>query len=78
MKNTFESTNFWYRVVSDNNGFNQNWTTAPKETGVFITEVLIPPKVTQKYYISFKLQGVGGTQNYDQGKTFAGSISIGF
>lgn len=76
--NDYDSDNFKFKVASTNGGGTLDWTTAPKESGVMITEVLIPPKVTQKYFVSFKLQGVNGEQNYDQGKTFSGSISIGF
>ena len=75
-ENTFESTNFWYRVVSDNNGFNQNWTTAPKADSLFANRVAIAPNVTQTYRISFTLHGTGEEQNYDQGKIFDGQVSI--
>ena len=75
-QNTFESDNFWYRVVSDNNGFNQSWTTAPFTTSDIATRVEIAPNTTQSYAISFTLHGTGEEQNYDQGKVFDGEISI--
>ena len=75
-ENTFESTNFWYRVASDNNGFNQDWITAPKTDSVFANRIAIAPNVTQTYHISFTLHGTGEEQNYDQGKIFDGQVSI--
>lgn len=75
-ENSFESDNFWYRVVSDNNGFNQSWTTAPFTTSDIATRVEIAPNTTQSYAISFTLHGTGEEQNYDQGKIFDGEISI--
>lgn len=75
-ENTFESTNFWYRVVSDNNGFNQDWTTAPTVDSDFARGVEIAPNTTQTYTISFTLHGTGSEQNYDQGRIFNGQVSV--
>lgn len=75
-ENTFESTNFWYRVTSDNNGFNQGWQTAPKMNATISNRVEIAPKTTQTYRVSFTLHGTGENQNYDQGRLFKGSIDI--
>ena len=53
-----------------------DWITAPKVTSPMATEILIHPHTTQAFEVDFKLQGIGGKQNYDQGKTFAGYIEI--
>ena len=74
--NTFETDNFWYRVVSDNGGFNQSWTTAPFETTDFATNVEIAPNTTQTYRISFTLHGTGEEQNIDQGKVFDAEVTL--
>lgn len=74
--NNYESDNFKYKITSTNNGVNFDYKTAPKLTSPLATEVLIPPGVTQEYEVDFKLQGVGGEQNYDQGKTFSGYIEL--
>ena len=75
-ENTFESTNFRYRVTSDNNGFTQGWTTAPTADSYFANRVAIAPDTTQSYTISFTLHGTGEEQNYDQGKIFDGQVSV--
>ena len=74
--NDYESENFKYKVTSTLNGANLDWTTAPKETSPLATEIIIAPFTTQEYQVDFKLQGVGGNQDYDQGKIFAGHIEI--
>lgn len=74
--NTFETDNFWYRVVSDNGGFNQSWITAPFETTDFATNVEIAPNTTQTYRISFTLHGTGEEQNIDQGKVFDAEVTL--
>lgn len=75
-KNNFTSTNFKYQVSSTNGGYNADFTTAPNETKILKSEIVIPPHTLQNYTITFKLQGVGGRQNYDQGKTFAGYLQV--
>ena len=74
--NDYESDNFKFKVASTNNGANFDFVTAPKVTSPLATEIIIAPGVTQEYEIDFKLQGTGGKQNYDQGKTFSGYIEI--
>lgn len=74
--NNYESDNFMYKVASTNGGANLDWTVAPKATTPMVTEVIIPPYSTQEYSIDFKLKGVGGNQDYDQGKTFAGHVEL--
>lgn len=75
-ENTFESSNFWFRVVSDNNGYNIGWTTAPTTSGILGSNIEIAPNTTQTYRISFTLHGTGEEQNYDQGKVFNAQIAI--
>ena len=75
-QNTFESDNFWYRVTSDNNGFTQDWTTAPWNDEAFATRIAIEPHSTQNYTISFTLHGTGEEQNYDQGKIFNARVQV--
>lgn len=74
--NDYESENFKYKVTSTLNGANLDWTTAPFEDSVLKTEIIIAPYTTQEYQVDFKLQGVGGNQDYDQGKIFSGHIEI--
>lgn len=74
--NDYKSDNFKYKVSSTLGGANFDWTTAPKTTSPLETEILIEPFTTQEYEVDFKLQGIGGKQNYDQGRTFSGYIEI--
>ena len=74
--NTFESNNFWVRVVSDNGGYNQNFATAPFSNGPLKERVAIPANTIQHYTVSFTLHGTGEEQNYDQGKLFKGKINV--
>lgn len=74
--NDYESDNFKYKITSTLNGANFDFRTAPKVTSPIATEIIIPPYSSQEYEVDFKLQGVGGRQNYDQGKTFSGYIEI--
>lgn len=74
--NDYESDNFKYRISSTLNGATFDWKTAPRETGPLATEIIVPPFSVHEYTIEFKLQGVGGKQDYDQGKTFSGYVEI--
>ncbi len=74
--NDYESDNFKYKISSTLNGANYDFRTAPKKDALIARDIIIPPYSTQEYTVNFKLQGVGGNQNYDQGKTFAGHIEI--
>ena len=74
--NDYESENFKYKISSTGNGANFDFRTAPKTTSPVATEIIIPPYSSQEYEVDFKLQGIGGRQNYDQGKTFSGYIEI--
>lgn len=74
--NTFESTNFWFKVVSDAGGYNTDWKTAPFEDETMVERVAIPPRTKQTYTISFTLHGINESQNYDQGKIFRGNVVV--
>ena len=74
--NDYESDNFWFKVESSNNGYNQSWKTVPKSDGIMATKVAILPGHTQTYRISWTLHGTGGDQNYDQNKIFRGKVQV--
>lgn len=76
VENTFTSSNFWVKFTSNNGGYNKDWATAPTLSNRIVSNVVIPPKTTQEYSISFTLHGTGSEQNYDQGKTFKGKIMV--
>ena len=75
-ENTFTSTNFWYQVSSDNDGFNQEWTTVPTSDYVFAERIAIAPNTTQEYVVEFTLHGTGEEQNEDQGKIFNAEVNV--
>lgn len=76
IENTFESNNFWTKVVSDNGGYNKDWETAPFNDVNLVQNIAVAPNTTQSYTVSFTLHGTGTSQNYDQGRTFKGQIKI--
>ena len=76
VENNFESNNFWFKVVSNYSGFNTDWSVAPFTSGRLASKVAIAPNTKQNYTVSFTLHGTGEEQNYDQGKTFKGKISL--
>lgn len=73
---TFESDNFWFKITSDNGGYNKDWNSIPKEDSYMVTKIAIAPKTKQTYTVSFTLHGTGSDQNYDQGKTFRGKLRV--
>ena len=75
-ENTYESTNFWYKVTSTNGGYNCDYVTAPKSDSLIKDSITILPNTIHKYNISFTLHGTGSLQNYDQGKIFDGQIEV--
>lgn len=77
-KNTFTSQNFKFKVACTPNCKTLDYTTAPLETTIFLSEIMIPPKEKHSYVISFKLQGVNEPQNYDKDKTFIGKVEVGY
>ncbi|MBE6140354.1 MAG: hypothetical protein E7172_02330 [Firmicutes bacterium] len=86
-ENTFESSNFWYKITSDLNGYKSQsnnigpdnlngWVTAPKNTETFATNIEIPAHSKQSYVVSMTLHGTNEEQNYDQNKHFNGRIEV--
>lgn len=74
--NTFESQNFWFKVLSTNGGYSTEYKVAPFSSGVLASHIAIPADTKQEYTISFTLHGTGGEQNYDQGKVFQGRVLV--
>ena len=74
--NDYETDNFKYKITSNNGGVYFGYRTAPKTTSPIATKITIRPYSTQEYAVDFNLQGTGGRQNEDQGKTFSGHIEI--
>lgn len=77
LTNTFISNNFKYKVAATNGGLTKSFTTMPKTDEAFLTNITIPALTLQKYTISFKLEGIGQPQNYDQNRKFSGKIEVG-
>ena len=75
-ENTFTTSNLKYKLEGTNGGANLEYQTVPKGTEYIATDIIIAPRVTHKYTMTFKLQGTGTAQNEDQGKTFQGKIDI--
>lgn len=74
--NTFITSNLKYKLDGTNGGINTQYQTVPKGTSYIAQDVIIAPRVTHKYTMTFKLQGTGAAQNEDQGKTFQGKIDV--
>ncbi len=77
--NTFNvngHNNFQYKISSSNGGYETDWTAAPTSTTVIKYDIIIKPKVIQKYTFSLRLKGTGTNQNYDQGKEFKAKIEV--
>lgn len=80
VENTFEESNFKYKVDCRQNCKSLEFTTAPQEDeeGIFIKDIMIPPGVTHEYEVTFKLHGTGEPQNYDKDKMFKAKIEVGY
>lgn len=76
VNNTYESTNFWFKIQGSNNGYQKDWSSAPFTSGNMTRNVAIAPHTKQDYTVSFTLHGTGEEQNYDQGKIFNGKIKV--
>lgn len=74
--NTFTSNNFVYDIKATNGGYETDFTIAPKVTSNIADKVVIAPRTKQTYDITFKLKGLNTSQNFDQGKTFAGYFQV--
>jgi hypothetical protein len=77
VQNTYVTDHFQYRIESNNGGYNQAYTEAPKNDRIIRDYILIPPHTTHNYTITFKLVGTNMPQNEDQGKVFIGTIKVG-
>lgn len=75
-KNTFITENLKFKVESTNGGGILDFVSYPKNDYIFLSGIKIAPYTTQTYYITSKLQGIGGPQNEDQGKEFIGKIQV--
>ncbi len=74
--NTFTSSNFKYKVEATNGAPNLGYTVAPKEDTYIAKDVRIAKKTTQKYRVTFNLEGTNSPQNEDQGKIFNATFKI--
>lgn len=76
VENTFTSGNFMTKIFGDNGGYKADWASAPTTNNRFANNIEIPAYTTQNYVLSFKLQGIGTEQNFDQGKIFKGRVAV--
>lgn len=76
VKNTFTSSNFKFMMEGTNGAPNLGYAVAPYNNDYIVRNVIIQPRVTQNYKITFNLEGVGGPQNYDQNKHFEAMVDI--
>ncbi len=74
--NTFTSSNFRFKMDGTNGAPSLEYTVAPHEDEYIVKNVIIQPRVTQNYKITFNLVGTGGPQNYDQNRTFEAMVDI--
>lgn len=74
--NTFTSSNLKYKLEGTNGGITLDYRTVPKGTSYIAEDIIVAPRVTQKYTMTFKLQGTGTPQNEDQGRMFEGKIDV--
>ena len=74
--NTFTSNNFKYMVESTNGGPQIGYTVAPTFNDYIARDIIIMPRVSQKFKITFNLEGINAPQNMDQGKMFQAAIDI--
>ena len=59
-----------------NGGPSLGYAVAPYNNDYIVRNVIIQPRVTQNYKITFNLEGVGVPQNYDQNKHFEAMVDI--
>ena len=74
--NTFTSTNFKYMLESTNGGPQIGYTVAPTFNDYIARDIIIMPRVSQKFKVTFNLEGTNSPQNEDQGKMFQAAIDI--
>lgn len=74
--NTFTSNNFKYQLEGTNGAPSFGYAVAPR-TNIYIAQkIKIAKKTTQKYRVTFNLEGTNAPQNEDQGKQFSATFKI--
>lgn len=74
--NTFITDNLKYTMVGSNGGPSLDKTTMPKRSATIFENILIMPRVTQKFRVEMNLEGTGEPQNEDQGRLFVGHVDV--
>ena len=74
--NTFTSNNFKYKLDGTNGAPSFGYIVAPKTNTYIAENVRIAKKTTQKYRVTFNLEGTNSPQNEDQGKEFSATFKI--
>ena len=74
--NTFTSNNFKYKLDGTNGAPSFGYTVAPRTNTYIAQNVKIAKKTTQKYRVTFNLEGTNSPQNEDQGKEFNATFKI--
>ena len=74
--NTFTTNNFKYKLDATNGVPSFGYTVAPKVNAYLVKDVRIAKKTTQRYRVTFNLEGTNSPQNEDQGKKFTATFKI--
>ena len=74
--NTFTTNNFKYKLDATNGVQSFGYTVAPKVNSYLVKDVRIAKKTTQRYRVTFNLEGTNSPQNEDQGKKFTATFKI--
>ena len=74
--NTFTSGNFKYQLEGTNGAPSFGYIVAPRTNTYVAQNVKIAKKTTQKYRVTFNLEGTNTPQNEDQGKQFSATFKI--
>lgn len=74
--NTFITNNFKYKVDGTNGAPSLGYHVAPRTNTYIAQNVRIAKKTTQKYHVTFNLEGTNSPQNEDQGKEFSATFKI--
>lgn len=75
-QNDFQTDNLKYKLSGTNGGITTTEASVPKKSGLIASYITIPPKTTQEYTLSFRLEGINAEQNIDQNKTFSGIVKV--
>lgn len=74
-KNDFKTNNLQYKLTSTNGGAQTNLKTVPKSDAEIISDIEIPARSIQKYYLSIIFVGTNQEQNIDTNREFNGIIT---